>query len=71
MLSMTRPTEEQALMFAAISRELKRRAASSLTDDERAIIAARFVDNYDFSNAAIAHKSPRGWAQLIISEIED
>ena len=63
------PTKQQILLFQAIDEELKKK--SSLSDTVRYIIVSRFVDNYDFSNSAIQHKSASGWADMILSEINE
>ena len=64
-----RPSEEQCILFEAIDRELKKKAGNILSDTERVLMAAEFVQNYDFANSALAHKSAGGWANLILSEL--
>ena len=68
MLADTKPTKQQEILFSAINRELAKR--TSISDDARHIIVARFVDNYDFSNSAAAHKSASGWAQYLTMKYE-
>lgn len=70
MRALERPTEEQLLMFMAVNRELKKRTRDVLTDDERALIVASFVENYDFTNSALSHKSASGWANYLVATLK-
>ena len=70
MLTVNKPTEEQRLMYASVLRELKKRSNGTLSVEEIALIVANFVNNYDFSNPAIAHKSAGGWAKLLVRSLE-
>ena len=63
------PTDEQILLYKAVNRELKKLANDTLSEEARSIIVSRFVDNFDFDNAALQHKSAGGWAQMIMSEL--
>ena len=62
------PNKDKVLLFNALNEELKRRG--SLEETTRYILAARFVDGFDFDNTAMQHKSVGGWANMILEEIE-
>ena len=64
-----RPSKEQILLFEAIYKELRSRAKDKLTDTERALVVSEFVQNYDFDNSALMHKSSSGWAELILKDL--
>lgn len=63
-----KPTRQQELLFSAIDRELAKQ--SIISESSRHIIVARFVDSYDFTNSASAHKSAGGWAHYLISKYD-
>ncbi len=67
----TKPSKQQILLFKAVNREMEKRTKETLSDEERCMIVSKFVDGYDFSNSALAHKSAGGWADMLISELEE
>lgn len=69
--NITIPSEQQILLFKAVNREMEKRTKDSMCDEARYMIVSNFVNNYDFSNSALAHKSAGGWADMLISELGD
>lgn len=65
---MTRPDQYMCWLYEEVNEELKSRIPE-LSEAERAIIVARFVDRFDFDNTASAHKSAGGIADMLISEL--
>ena len=69
--NITKPSKQQILLFKAVNRELEKRTKDTLTDEARYLIVSKFVNEYDFSNTALAHKSAGGWADMLISELDE
>jgi len=68
--TIAKPTAKQEMLFRAVDEEIaKRTNIEILSDAARYMIVSDFVKKYDFSNSALSHKSPGGWAKLILSEI--
>ena len=67
--NMTRPDQYMCWLYEEVNDELKVRVPE-LSEAERAIIVARFVDRFDFDNTASAHKSAGGIADMLISELD-
>lgn len=63
------PSFEQEVLFKAIDRELA--DISDLTPTARAMFITRCMDDMDFSNETLWHKSARGWARLILNKIKN
>ena len=63
-----RMENKRFVLFQTIEEEIKKRKPS-LSDEERYIIVAKFVNGFDFTNSALQHKSAGAWADMIISEL--
>lgn len=68
-MTIKHPTQEQTLLYSAVRREFARLSETRYSEEFIDLVVSNFVWQYDFKNTALAHKSPGGWAQMLLLEL--